>query len=203
MVRGKVGQSTTEFVVLGSLIIMAFSFLINYSEKLNRQQSYIQQSFRAALKEARAANHSASYTKVAFRRMPNVMTPMELGQIQSFSGNANVLWADGKNTSPHGVSKYQFNEGAAIDIPYRETPDEGTVETSENKFVNTTSSDIIFAKQEGLGGGIVTNKALQARDVLTADIDISGSTYSFRHTLGEGGKYYPGDHVLERSRSMQ
>ncbi|OQB14407.1 MAG: hypothetical protein BWY16_00169 [Candidatus Omnitrophica bacterium ADurb.Bin205] len=52
MVRGKVGQSTTEFVVLGSLIIMAFSFLINYSEKLNRQQSYIQQSFRAALKEA-------------------------------------------------------------------------------------------------------------------------------------------------------
>ena len=202
MIRGKVGQSTTEFVVLGSLIIMAFSFLINYSEKLNRQQSYIQQSFRAALKEARAANHSASYTKVAFRRMPNVMTPMELGQVQSFSGSASVLWSDGKNSSPHGVSKYQFNEDAAIDIPYRDTPGEGTVETSENKFVNITSADTIFSKQES-PGGIITNKSLTAKDTLTADIDISGSTYLFRHTLGEGGKYYPGDHVLERSRSMQ
>ena len=101
MFYNKKAQAATELAVLGSLIIVAFSFLIQYSEKINRQQSYIQQTFRAALAEARNANKSASYTRVAFRRMPNVSSPMELGQQQTFSSSSNVLWADGKNTDPH------------------------------------------------------------------------------------------------------
>lgn len=201
MLLGRKGQSATEFVVLGSLIIMAFSFLINYSEKLNRQQATMQQSFRAALKEARNANNTASYTKVAFRRMPNVMNPMELGQIQSFSGSANVFWGDGTSTD-EGVSKYQLNEGGAINIPYRETPDEGTVEVSDNRFVHDVSSEIVTTKRES-SGNIITTKSLVASDTLRADVDISGSSYSFTHTLGEGGKYYPGGHTLTRSRSME
>ncbi|MFA5437313.1 MAG: hypothetical protein WC293_01915 [Candidatus Omnitrophota bacterium] len=202
MLLGKRGQATTEFVVLGSLILMAFYFLINYSEKLNRQQSYMQQSFRVALKEARNANHSASYTKVGFRRMPNVMSPMELGQMQSFSGSANVLWADGQNTAEHGVSKYQLNEATAIDIPYRETPSEGTVETSSNRFVNEVETNILTTKTEN-AGNIVTTKSITAKDTLDASVSLSGSTYSFTHTLGEGGKYYSGDHTLTRTRTMQ
>lgn len=185
MLSGRKGQSATEFVVLGSLILMAFSFLINYSERLNRQQSVMQQSFRAALKEARNANNSASYTKVAFRRMPNVMNPMELGQIQSFSGSGNVFWGDGMNTD-EGVSKYQLNEGGAIDIPSRETPDEGSVEESENIFVHDISSELTTTKQEN-SGNIITTKSLVARDTLKSNIDINGSSYSFTHTLGDGG----------------
>ena len=201
MLLGKRGQATTEFVVMGSLILMAFYFLINYSEKLNRQQATMQQSFRTALKEARNANNTASYTKVVFRRMPNVMSPMELGQIQSFSGSANVFWGDGTSTD-EGVSRYQLNEGAAIDIPYRETPDEGTVEVSDNSFVHDVSSQVVTTKRESRGN-IVTTKSLVASDTLKANIDISGSSYSFTHTLGEGGKYYPGGHTLTRSRSME
>ncbi|MFA5311071.1 MAG: hypothetical protein WC355_02025 [Candidatus Omnitrophota bacterium] len=202
MLLGKRGQATTEFVVLGSLILMAFYFLINYSEKLNRQQSYLQQSFRAALREARNANHYASYTKVGFRRMPNVMNPMELGQVQSFSGSANVLWSDGQNTAEHGVAKYQLNEGAAIDIPYRETPPEGDIEASSNKFINEAETTVISTKVEG-SGGILTTKSLTAKDTLDASVSLSGSTYTFTHTLGEGGKYYPGDNTLTRTRSME
>ena len=202
MLHSKKAQAATELAILGSLIIVAFSFLINYSEKLNRQQSYIQQTFRAALKDARNANNSASYTKVAFRRMANVSSPMELGQLQSFSSSSNVLWADGKSTDLHGVSKYQLNEGAAVDIPYRDTPAAGTVETSNSKFANDIISDVTFSKQE-TPGRIITTKSIVAQDTLQANVDISGGTFSFTHTLGEGGKYYPGDNSLQRSRSIQ
>lgn len=191
-------QAATELVVLGTLIIVAFSYLINYSEKLNRQQSYIQQTFRAALGEARAANNSASYTKVVFRRMANVATPMELGQLQTFSSSANVFWGDGTNTAD-GVSKYQLNEDAPIDVPIQDTPAEGSSETSSNTFVNRVTSNVTLTKRNN-----TTTKTLNAEDVLQADVTVSGSAHSFTHSLGAGGKYYPGTgNSLNRSRSMQ
>jgi len=189
MLRISKAQAATELVILGTLVIVAFSFLINYSEKLNREQSYMQQTFRAALKEAGSANGSASYTKVAFRRMANVVAPMELGQLQNFSSSASVMWGDGTSTADP-VSKYQLNEASAINIPYRETPVEGTTEVSKSSFVNTVDTTTTFTKQQN-AGSIVTTKTLDARDTLQADVDISGSPYSFTHELGPGGKYYP------------
>jgi hypothetical protein len=122
-------QAITELAILGAIIITAFSFLINYSEKINRQQAHIQQTFRAALAEAAKANNSTVYTKKTFLRMPNVASPMELGQIESFDDSANVLWSNGKDRDdvyiqddptkpwrlvaryPHpAVMKYQLNE---------------------------------------------------------------------------------------------
>lgn len=202
MLRNKKAQTATEFAILGSLIIVAFSFLINYSEKLNRQQSYIQQTFRQALKESRGANTSASYTRVVMRRMANVASPMELGQVQSFSSSANVLWANGKNKDEHGVSKYQLNEAAAIDVPYRESPGQGEMETSTNVFTNTAVSETGLRKRES-SGNIVTDKWLTATDTLQADVNVGGTAYSFTHNLGEGGKYYPDATTLRRSGSMQ
>ena len=188
MLQIKKAQAATELVVLGTLVIVAFAFLINYSEKLNRQQANIQQTFRAALKESRGTNNSASYTKVVFRRMANVATPMELGQLQNFSSSANVLWADGTNTSDP-TSKYKLNDAAAISIPYRENPAEGTVEESHSSFMNTVKSTTTFTKQQS-GGNIVTTKTLDAKDTLNAKIDISGHEYSFTHELGPGGRYH-------------
>ncbi|MFA5096736.1 MAG: hypothetical protein WC478_05290 [Candidatus Omnitrophota bacterium] len=135
IIKGR-GQSVTEFAILGSLVILAFAFLISYSEKLNRQQYYLQKTFRAALNEARQANNSATYSKVVFNRMPNVSNPMELGQLQSFSSSANVLWSDGRDSRKEigedadgvkryrdvlGPIKYQLNEADPIDIPQTET----------------------------------------------------------------------------------
>jgi hypothetical protein len=137
-------QAVTELAILGALVIAAFSYLINYSEKLNRQQANIQQTFRAALLEAGKADNSAAYTKRAFQRLPNVASPMELGALNSVSDSANVLWADGKDRDdvyyhdvnsvtgdmvwrlvdryPHsGVAKYQFNDKI---IDMRTTPEE-------------------------------------------------------------------------------
>lgn len=209
MLRNRKAQAATEFAILGSLIIVAFAFLINYSEKLNRQQSYLQQTFRAALSEARSANNSASYTKVVFRRMPNVSSPMELGQMQSFSDSSNVLWADGKSrnadeTPKDGVSKYQLNEAPAIDIPKSDYEYlEGKTKPSTNTFTNTVDSTTTFAKQELPSGKITTTKTLNATDTLRADVTIDDNPYSFTHYLGVDGKYYDQPTSLSRSRSME
>lgn len=202
MLRGRKAQALTEFMILGSLIIIAFAFLINYSEKINRQQSIIQQAFRAALKEAWNANNAAQYTKVAFRRMPSIVKPMELGQLQSFSGSASVLWASGGAGDEHGPAKYQLNEDAAIDIPYSDALGPGTSETSVNTFTNTIDSTTTYVKQEN-AGNIITTRSLSATDTLQSDVMISGDSYSFTHTLGDGGKYYPSPSTVSRSRSMQ
>jgi len=219
MFRGRKAQTATEFAILGTLIIVAFSFLINYSEKINRQQSYLMQTFRSALKTARTENNAASYTRVAFRRMPNVTSPMELGQLQSFSSSSNILWSKGEEPDEYGyyeekksVNKYQLNEADAIDVTQREDEDqpaEGDVETNSSSFQNTISSNRAFVKTEG-SGSITTKRTLSATDVLNANLALGfdsankQTTYQqFEQYLGEGGKYYPDQASLERSRSMQ
>ncbi|MDO8661646.1 MAG: hypothetical protein Q7K98_00275 [Candidatus Omnitrophota bacterium] len=219
MLVNRKAQTITELAVLGSLIIVAFAFLINYSEKINRQQAYLQQTFRLALKEAKNANNSASYNKVVFNRMPNVSNPMELGQVQSFSNSSNVLWADGKNRNPDGtpkdgVSKYQLNEASAIDVPITKSqnpPASGTTATSTNTFTNTVNTTTTFVKNETPGGIITTTKTLNATDTLDATVTVGTNPQTFTHKLGGGsleegggGKYYPDNSkTLERTRSMQ
>lgn len=202
-ISNRKAQAATELAILGSVVIIAFAFLVNYSEKLNRQQANIQQTFRAVLKEAREANNvnGASYTKVVFRRMANVATPMELGQLQSFSSNSTVLWADGLNEEEHGTAKYQFNDEI---VPYtsRDVPEEGTTETFGESYTNEVDVTTTFGKTEA-GGNIVTTKALNAKDTLDAEVYVNGEKHHFTQALGADGKYYPVNTSLERSRDMQ
>ena len=88
------GQSATEMAIFGTLIIAAFSFVIMFSERINRQQSYIMQGFRESLKEARTRKGPVSYTKIADRRMPNVSAPMTLGSQETFSSDSNIIWGN-------------------------------------------------------------------------------------------------------------
>jgi type II secretory pathway pseudopilin PulG len=203
MFRNRKAQAATELAILGSLIIIAFSFLINYSEQLNREQAYIQQTFRTALKNARKENNTASYTKVVFRRLPNVANSMELGQLQSFDNSSKVLWANGLNEDENGSNIYQLNEDNPISFIPSEPPAEGTTIQSPESFINTVDATTVLEKTEA-AGKIVTNKSLQAQDVLQAQVNINGKSYPFTHYLGADGKYYPVATVLNRpKRSMQ
>lgn len=193
---GRRAQSATELAVLGSIALVIFSFLISYSERLNRKQSYIQQAFRAALKEARNVNGSASFTKVAFRRMPNVSSPYELGQLDSFSSSANVSWSDGTGTD--SVSKYQLNEDPPIQYAAG-----GAGGVGINEFTNIVDSTVTSVKTASAGAGITTTKTLQATDTLKADVTIDGSTYTFTHKLGDKGKYSSSGSGVTRSVTLE
>ncbi|MFA5385842.1 MAG: hypothetical protein WC364_14500, partial [Eubacteriales bacterium] len=88
------GQAATEMAIFGTLIIVAFAFIIMFSERINRQQSYIMQGFRESLREARDHGGPISYTKINHRRMPNVNSPMTLGALETFNSDSNVVWGN-------------------------------------------------------------------------------------------------------------
>lgn len=198
-------QAVLELAILGSLIIMAFSILISYSEKYNREQSYMQQTFRAALKKAQEINNSASWTTTDFRRMPNVTNPMEIGTLQQFGSGNSVLWSDGKKkgkeeTEPEAY--FELNRIKVVKILASEGPgaQEGDITISNSSYTSSLNSPAQFIKKES-GGNISTQKTLKATDNISGSADISGRKVSLDSSLGEGGKYTGGG--LSRGTSMQ
>ena len=131
--------------------------------------------------------------------------------VKSFSNSASVLWADGKSTAPNGVSRYQLNEAPAIDIPYLATP-VNTTKISTSSFTNDVDALNTFTETEA-AGDITTTKTLFTTDILTANVTIGGTLYTFMQSVGEetlpsgevlGGKYYTGTMgTLNRIRDME
>ncbi|MDD3345818.1 MAG: hypothetical protein PHO34_05290 [Candidatus Omnitrophica bacterium] len=207
------GQAVLELAILGSIILMAFALAIKHSEIYNRQQSYIQQTFRAALKEARKLNNSASWQTTDFRRMSNVTSPMELGELQQFGASSNVLWSDGKQdvttdesgatvkTDTESKSWFQLNRGEPQEIPARDAP-YNTSETTHSGFTSTSYSTVTFQKDEA-NGNIVTRKSLVVTDTLGGDSDVEGTSIDLEGGLGEGGKYTSGGGTMSRQTTMQ
>ncbi|MFA6358481.1 MAG: hypothetical protein WCY09_07490 [Candidatus Omnitrophota bacterium] len=88
--RGRKAQAATEIAIVGSIIILVFSYLMIFSVKLRKKQLYIQKAFRAALEEARTAG-TASAVITAYLPMPNIMDPYVQGEIGGFAGGAAIL----------------------------------------------------------------------------------------------------------------
>jgi hypothetical protein len=172
MSRKARAQALTEFAIFGALVIIAFAFLINFSENINRQQSNMMQTFRKALKEARsAANQTSTYTKVEFKRMPNVASPMELGQLAQFSGSASVAWGNGT-----GFSEEVFNSTGAGDIVgYKNKPgtvkyqlnEDNPIEIDQMESLNNIIVDIVNETvTPDPGGGDDDSGASEYADIL-------------------------------------
>ncbi|MFH1077575.1 MAG: hypothetical protein V1753_12245 [Pseudomonadota bacterium] len=90
--RNKKAQAATEIAIIGSLIIMVFSYLLVYSVKLRKRQLYIQRAFRLAIAEAKAAGTATAEVSV-YKRMPNVTDPYVPGEKANFGGGAAILWS--------------------------------------------------------------------------------------------------------------
>ena len=192
------GQSATEMAIFGTLIIAAFSFIIMFSERINRQQSYIMQGFRESLKEARSLKGPVSYTKYADRRMPNVSTPMALGNQETFSTNSNVMWGNqfgisSSNTLGLAATELsksytyiKLNDAPLIEVPDIATPAAGTIATEVTTTTQQThtENDQVLTKSAGVNS--VSTKTLTVTDKLT---EVSPD-YNKTFYLGQDGKYY-------------
>ena len=197
MLRNRKAQALLELAILGSLLILAFSYAIDASERYNREQSYMQQTFRAALKQAHKINNSAGWQTVDFRRMPNTNSPMELGTLQQFSSSNNVLWTDGKKIDgkeTESKSYLQFNREKEKELP--DTPGlYYTTATSYSGYTSKIASETKFNKDES-EGKIVTYKSLAPEDEVTYN---SSNLGKFSFGLDEGGKYKVGGKGYTRS----
>ena len=190
MFRNHKGQAVLELAILGAVIIAAFAIFIEYSERYNREQSYMQQTFRAALKKAKEVNNSASWDTVDFRRMPNVTSPMEIGKLEKFSSSNKVLWSDGKKVAGKETepkSDFQLNRGSPVDIPIPEVPPFNTTEVINFNYTSNLNSSTNLQK-----GNITTEKSLNAADSITGSSDVGGTTVDLSSSLGAGGKYTGG-----------
>ena len=193
MLRNKKAQAATELAVLGTLVIVAFSYLMMYSEKLNREQANIMQTFRTALANA-GGEGSASYSKITHRRMANVASPMTLGQMDAFSASASVLWGTGGNES-----NLVDIDGTQV-AGHEDTDDDGIPDADEGNTTttttNTTWASANFTKTQSPGSQITTTRSIEATD------KIKESEYGVTSYLGSRGKYYSGSgNKLQRSRT--
>lgn len=206
MLKNRKGQAAVELAVLGALVIMAFSYLISYSERLNRQQANLMQTFRAALKTANDANNSGSFTKVAHRRMANVTNPFQLGSVEVFSDSASVYWSDGKidkdapkeDEDHPGVNLKQVNEAEPVLQPESEDHSAGDTQTVTEVSTYVTNAETSLTKDNAPGGPVTTTRSLVAEDKLTIGESETDVTTFY---LGADGKYYPGQTSLDRSRT--
>jgi hypothetical protein len=219
MILKQNAQAVTELAILGALVIMAFSFLINYSEKINRQQANIQQTFRAALAEAKKSNNYVAYTKRVYSRLPNVANPMELGQMDSVSDSNNVLWADGKDRddvyvqtqSPTGIIQWRLVSRYAHPGKEKYQVNDEIKDTSNPANLYDHYGNLLIPPPVVKPPNLIdtVNNLVDATSVLTQKGDsgglvtkktlkatdtltvtiLDGKPKTFKHYLGEGGTY--------------
>jgi len=91
----KTGQAAVELAIFGSLILLAFSILLMYGQRLDNQQQVKMEAFRRALHKAYERNGNVSYTLKKESRNFNLFAGFGQGQPSSVGSTASVLWQKG------------------------------------------------------------------------------------------------------------
>lgn len=85
-------QAVLEIGLLGSLILIVFSLVIGYIQRLNDDQYVLMSNFRSALKKAHDENAIVNYTTLEDRRHVDTNAPLQ-GKRVNLSSSNYVHWA--------------------------------------------------------------------------------------------------------------
>ncbi len=96
--KSKKAQAATELAIIGSIIILAFSYLITFTAKINMRQELLQEVFRNMLQGAVKTGKSHA-SPTAFMRMPNILDPYAPGELTPIKASGSLLWSSGKAKS--------------------------------------------------------------------------------------------------------
>jgi len=108
--RSKKAQAVLEIGLLGSLILIVFSLLIGYIQRLNDDQYVLMNNFRSALKKAHDDNSVVSYTTLEDRRHIDTNSPLQ-GKRASLSSSNYIHWAvPAVGSKPNRGFYYKINE---------------------------------------------------------------------------------------------
>jgi type II secretory pathway pseudopilin PulG len=91
----KRGQAAVELAIFGTLILLVFSVLLMYGQRLDSQQQVKMEAFRRALQKAYERNGSVSYTLKKESRAFNLFSGFGQGQPATVGSSASVLWQKG------------------------------------------------------------------------------------------------------------
>ena len=116
------GQAAAEMAILGILVLLAFSFVINFGQSLGTVQQTKMKSFRKAMKKAYEKNGTVAYTLRKNSNLANINASFFQGQDSTVEGSYSVTWAKGQSgpdgTSDEGAYSYwQINNTRPVELP--------------------------------------------------------------------------------------
>ncbi len=93
--KGLNGQAALELTIFCTLILLAFSTLLMYGQRMMAQQQLKMETFRNALGKAYDKNASVSITAKKDLRTYNLMGPFGQGQVTTVGASATAMWQKG------------------------------------------------------------------------------------------------------------
>ncbi len=103
-------QAVLEIGILGAIVLMVFSLLIGYTQRLNDEQYTLMSNFRQALKKAHDENSVVSYTTLEDLRHVDINAPLA-GKRTSISASNYIHWAvPYAGEKPNKGFYYQIND---------------------------------------------------------------------------------------------
>ena len=92
--------------VLGSLLMLAFSALLTFSQRMDGQVEMKMEAFRKALNRSYARNASVSYTVKKDKRFYNLMGGFLQSEPSTMAASASVMWQKGMSGCQHDSETY-------------------------------------------------------------------------------------------------
>jgi hypothetical protein len=191
---GKSGQAAVELAIFGSLILLAFSVLLMYGQRLDNQQQVKMETFRRALQKAYERNGSVSYTLKKEGRSFNLFSGFGQGQASTVGSTATVMWQKGmpgnqadSDDSDYGDRSESFAYNAIndteigsaderglprypkriINISGREATSWVTPSIYKEDQVRSEVYSSSVQKEESPSGGIVNTRVSDLRETVT------------------------------------
>ena len=112
----KKGQAVAEMAVLSTLIILGFSVVVMYGQRLGAQNQLMMEAFRKAIHEAYNRNTSVTYSVHKDARMVNLFAGFGRGASSGVAASASVMWQKGLPGNPDYIGTTD-EEG----VPYNES----------------------------------------------------------------------------------
>lgn len=131
---GKSGQAATEMAILGALIIMAFSWIMNFGQSLAATQQAKMEAFRRAAQKSYEKNAAVTYTVKKNLRNASMNSGYGQGTASSVGASATVMWQK-------GTPGLQDTDDETSFAYWRFGDDEHEVERLEKKVINLDGSE--------------------------------------------------------------
>jgi len=159
-IRSRKAQAVLEIGLLGSLILIVFSLVIGYIQRLNDDQYLLMNNFRSALKKAHDENAVVSYTTLEDRRHVDTNSPLQGNRVNLSTSNY-VHWAVPRTESGVSANKRFYYKINQEELSLSEDDEIGDL-----VYGYDTNSDIKFNKIES-GDIINTVRDVEIAEQLT------------------------------------
>jgi hypothetical protein len=104
----KTGQAATELATWGTLLLIAFGYVMSYGQRFADTEVVRMEAFRKAMQKAYQRNATASYTYKKSQRVASTQGGYGQGSPETATGSASVMWIKGRAGRPSSEDEQSF-----------------------------------------------------------------------------------------------